>query len=117
MAQEPLNRPPNPDDPMFPQWMYQLWKRVQVAGQIAWTQITGTPTTFSGYGITMSTARLLGRTTAGTGTPEEITVGAGLSLSAGSLIATGGGGGSYHIDGGAADSIYTSPQNLNGGGA
>lgn len=44
-------------------------------------------------GITMSTARLLGRTTAATGAIEEITVGTGLSLSAGSLTATGGGSG------------------------
>ena len=42
-------------------------------------------------GITMSTARLLGRTTAATGAVEEITVGSGLTLSAGSLTATGGG--------------------------
>lgn len=41
-------------------------------------------------GITMSTARLLGRTTASTGAVEEITVGSGLSLSAGSLTSTGG---------------------------
>ena len=40
----------------------------------------------------MSTARLLGRTTASSGAVEEITVGSGLSLSAGSLTATGGGG-------------------------
>jgi hypothetical protein len=43
-------------------------------------------------GLTMATARLLGRTTASTGAPEEITVGSGLSLSAGTLTATGGGG-------------------------
>ena len=42
-------------------------------------------------GLTMATARLLGRTTASTGAIEEITVGSGLSLSAGSLTATGGG--------------------------
>lgn len=36
-------------------------------------------------GITMSSSRLLGRTTAGSGAVEEITVGAGLSLSAGVL--------------------------------
>lgn len=36
-------------------------------------------------GLTMSTARLLGRTTASTGAVQEITVGTGLSLSAGSL--------------------------------
>jgi len=43
--------------------------------------------TASGY--TQSTARMLGRSTAATGAIEEITVGAGLSLSAGSLTATG----------------------------
>jgi hypothetical protein len=39
-------------------------------------------------GLTMTTARLLGRTTASTGAIEEITVGSGLSLAAGSLTAT-----------------------------
>ncbi len=38
----------------------------------------------------MTTARLLGRTTASSGAVEEISVGTGLSLSAGSLTATGG---------------------------
>lgn len=38
-------------------------------------------------GLTMTTARLLGRTTASTGAVEEITAGAGLTLSAGSLTA------------------------------
>lgn len=46
----------------------------------------------TGSGITMSTARILGRTTAGTGAIEEISIGSGLSLSGGILIATGGGG-------------------------
>jgi hypothetical protein len=69
----------------------------------AWSTITGTPTTRSGYGITdaaangavgssgltMSTARLLGRVTAGTGAIEEITLGAGLSFSGTTLNATG----------------------------
>lgn len=41
-------------------------------------------------GLTMNTARLLGRTTAGVGAVEEITVGAGLSLAAGIITATGG---------------------------
>lgn len=44
-------------------------------------------------GLTMATARLLGRTTASTGAVEQITVGAGLSLSAGALTATGSGSG------------------------
>lgn len=41
--------------------------------------------------MTMATSRLLGRTTASTGAIEEITVGTGLSLSGGSLTATGSG--------------------------
>jgi hypothetical protein len=41
----------------------------------------------------MNTGKLLGRTTASSGAVEEISVGSGLSLSAGSLSATGGGGG------------------------
>lgn len=44
-------------------------------------------------GLTMATARLLGRTTASSGALEEISIGSGLSLSAGSLSATGSGGG------------------------
>jgi trimeric autotransporter adhesin len=58
-------------------------------------------------GLTMATARLLGRTTASTGAVEEITVGSGLSLSGGALTATGGGGGGdgdvVGPDGGVAD--------------
>lgn len=42
--------------------------------------------TASGY--TMNTARILGRTTASSGAIEEITVGSGLSLAAGSLTST-----------------------------
>jgi len=40
-------------------------------------------------GLNMSTARILGRTTATAGAVEEITVGSGLSLASGTLIATG----------------------------
>jgi hypothetical protein len=42
-------------------------------------------------GLTQATARILGRTSASTGAVEEITVGSGLSLSAGELSATGSG--------------------------
>ena len=42
----------------------------------------------SANGLTMATARLLGRTTASTGAAEEITVGSGLSLSAGTLTSS-----------------------------
>lgn len=50
------------------------------------------PGAATGSGLTMATSRLLGRTTASTGAIEEISIGSGLSLSAGSLSATGGGG-------------------------
>lgn len=40
-------------------------------------------------GLTMATARLIGRSTASTGAPEEITVSTGLLLSSGVLTATG----------------------------
>lgn len=43
----------------------------------------------TGSGITLATARLLGRTTASTGAIEEISVGTGLTLSAGSLTNAG----------------------------
>jgi hypothetical protein len=43
-------------------------------------------------GLTQSSARLIGRTSSGTGAPEEIQIGSGLSLSAGELSATASGG-------------------------
>lgn len=42
----------------------------------------------TGSGLTMATGKLLGRSTASTGAVEEITVGSGLSLSAGTLSST-----------------------------
>lgn len=66
----------------------------------------------TGSGITMATARLLGRTTASTGAIEEITVGTGLSLSAGSLTATGG---STDLAGKELDYVaFTSPVSVTG---
>ena len=53
-------------------------------------------------------SKLLGRSTAGTGAIEEITIGSGLSLSAGTLSATGGGGGG----GTSAASVLYMNQNL-----
>ena len=44
-------------------------------------------------GVQMNTNKLLGRSTASAGAIEEITIGSGLSLSGGTLTATGGGGG------------------------
>lgn len=74
---------------------------------VAWGSITGTLSSQSdlntalsgkastgavtGTGITMSTARILGRSTTGTGAIEEISIGTGLTLTAGTLTASGGG--------------------------
>jgi len=49
------------------------------------------------HAIVMATNSLLGRSTAGTGSVEEIAIGSGLSLSAGTLSASGGGGGALTI--------------------
>lgn len=51
------------------------------------------PGSITTSGLTMSTSTLLGRTTGGVGSIEEITIGSGLSLSAGVLSASGGGSG------------------------
>jgi hypothetical protein len=50
------------------------------------------PGAATGSGLTMATARILGRTTASSGAIEEITIGSGLSMSSGTLSASGGGG-------------------------
>ena len=54
---------------------------IDVVGQLA-----------TAIGANLSSGKLLGRSTAGTGAIEEISVGSGLTLSAGTLTATGGGG-------------------------
>ena len=81
-----------------------LWLGTMTTGMVKTTVLAGTgvlstavagtdyvaPSSYaSPNGLTMATARLLGRTTAGTGAAEEITVGTGLSLSGGALTATG----------------------------
>ena len=53
-------------------------------------------------GAQMSTGKLLGRSTAGAGAIEEITIGSGLTLSGGTLSATGGGGGGSSV----GDNLY-----------
>lgn len=50
----------------------------------------GASGTITGSGLTMATDRLLGRDTASTGAIEELTIGSGLSLSGGTLSASGG---------------------------
>jgi len=65
-----------------------------VNGGALGTPSSGTLTNCTGLpvaGAVMATDRILGRTTAGAGAVEEITVGSGLSLAAGQLSATGSG--------------------------
>lgn len=85
---------------------YQIWAdttanllKIRNAANNAWITIGSLGTANLGLaaagaigssGLTQATARLLGRTTAGTGAPEEIFVGSGLTLSGGQLTATGG---------------------------
>jgi hypothetical protein len=58
-----------------------------------WSTFNGKVNTgaITGSGLTMATARLLGRDTVGSGAVEEITIGSGLTLSGGTLTAAGGG--------------------------
>jgi hypothetical protein len=62
-----------------------LLARANHTGTQAGSTVTGA---YSAAGMTMATARLLGRTTASAGAAEEIGVGTGLSLAAGSLSCT-----------------------------
>jgi hypothetical protein len=77
---------------------------LDVGGGVTWGNITGSISgqtdlnsalsgkagtgSITSGGITMATARILGRTTASTGAVQEISIGAGLSLAAGSLACT-----------------------------
>lgn len=72
-----------------------LWKnaRLNAGAGIAVTNADASVTVatsgaLTSSGFTMSTSKLLGRTTASSGAVEEISVGSGLSLSGGSLTAT-----------------------------
>ena len=70
------------------------------------------------HDLVMATDRLLGRTTAGTGAAEEISVGSGLTLSAGTLSADGGGGavnGIFWENDVLVSSSYTIPADTNAG--
>lgn len=60
------------------------------AGPLGDSGITGAAAAgaISGSGLTMGAGKILGRTTAGSGAPEEISLGAGLELAGGSLACT-----------------------------
>jgi hypothetical protein len=84
--------------------------RANHTGTQAGSTVTGA---YTAAGLTMATASLLGRTTASAGAAEEISIGTGLSLTAGTLSATGGGGGypddNYAIPGGVLEPQATGP--------
>jgi hypothetical protein len=69
------------------------------------------------HDLVMATDRLLGRTTAGTGAAEEISVGSGLTLSAGTLSADGGGAinGIFWENGTTVSTDYTITADTNAG--
>ena len=64
------------------------------------------PVAIQSTGITCSTARVLGRSTAGTGSVEQISLGSGLSLTAGVLNTTGSGSGDVVGPGSATDGNF-----------
>ena len=64
------------------------------------------PVAIQNTGITCATARVLGRSTAGTGSVEQLTLGAGLSLTAGVLNTTGSGSGDVVGPGSATDNNF-----------
>jgi len=58
-------------------WVLTDWQRASALPVL--------PGLITGSGLTMATARLLGRTDAGTGAPQEISIGGGLTLTGGVL--------------------------------
>lgn len=76
-------------------WQVVAYQRASglpaVAGPLASSGITGAAASglVTASGLTQSTARILGRTTAATGAVEEIIAGNGLTLAAGALSVTG----------------------------
>ena len=70
------------------------------------TQSGATVTGFyTAAGLTMNTARILGRTTASSGAAEEISIGSGLVLSGGTLVATATGSGGTGTPGGSTTQV------------
>lgn len=77
------------------------WMETTQGTPDTWTPCPSLAGALTTSGYTMSTARLLGRTTASTGAVEQITVGTGLTLSGGSLTTSTLSGTSGSIGGGA----------------
>jgi len=69
-------------------WQATAIADAYIASAATWNAKVSTGV-ITGSGLTMATSRILGRTTAGTGAIEEISIGSGLSLAAGTLSAIG----------------------------
>jgi hypothetical protein len=81
------------------------------ANAVTTAKIANTAVTFAKI-QNINTNRLLGRSSAGSGSVEEISIGSGLSLSGGTLSATGGGGSAvWKVQGGSTDAT-TNTQNI-----
>lgn len=81
------------------------------ANAVTTSKIANTAVTFAKI-QNINTNRLLGRSTAGSGSVEEISIGSGLSLSGGTLSASGGGGSAvWKVQGGSTDAT-TNTQNI-----
>ena len=73
------------------------------ANAVTTSKIANTAVTFAKF-QNINTNRLLGRSSAGSGSVEEISIGTGLSLSGGTLSASGGGGSAvWKVQGGSTD--------------
>jgi hypothetical protein len=81
------------------------------ANAVTTSKIANTAVTFAKI-QNINTNRLLGRSSAGSGSVEEISIGSGLSLSGGTLSASGGGGSAvWKVQGGSTDAT-TNTQNI-----
>lgn len=79
-----------------------LLSRTNHTGTQSGATVTGF---YTAAGLTMNTARILGRTTASSGAAEEITIGSGLVLSGGTLVATATGSGGTGTPGGSTTQV------------
>ena len=81
------------------------------ANAVTTSKIANTAVTFAKF-QNINTNRLLGRSSSGSGSVEEISIGSGLSLSGGTLSASGGGGSAvWKVQGGSTDAT-TNTQNI-----